>query len=87
MPPTTLTTRCHDALQNENVPTTAAVTAVLYSTRAEPSLTRLSPSMIATMRRGVPSPRRITSVEASASVGETIAPSVKAGAHAKPTAA
>ena len=36
--------------------------------------------MIETMRRGAPS-RRVISVAASASVGETIAPSVNATAH------
>jgi len=45
-----------------------------------PSLTRLSPSMIETTRRGSVR-RRATSVAASASVGETIAPSVNAPAH------
>ena len=48
-----------------------------------PSLTRLSPSISETMRRGAPS-RDVISVAASASVGETIAPSVNATAHGSP---
>ena len=42
-----------------------------------PSLTRLSPSMMATIRRGMPSRRAIT-VAASGSVGDTTAPSTNA---------
>ena len=44
---------------------------------------RLSPSMIETMRRGAPR-RDAISVAASASVGETTAPSVNATAHGRP---
>ena len=48
-----------------------------------PSLTRLSPSISETIRRGAPS-REVISVAASASVGETIAPRVKATAQGRP---
>ena len=50
---------------------------------AVPSLTRLSPSISDTIRRGAPS-RDAISVAASASVGDTIAPSVNATAHGRP---
>ena len=49
-----------------------------------PSLTRLSPSRIETSRRGTLN-RRTTSEAASASVGDTIAPSVNAAAHDIPS--
>ena len=80
MPPMTLSTTRPDVSASEKVAPTAAPIAALYRTSAVPSLTRLSPSMIETMRRGAPS-LRVISVAASASVGETIAPSVNATAH------
>ncbi len=48
-----------------------------------PSFTRLSPSISDTIRRGAPS-RPAISVAASASVGETTAPSVNATGHERP---
>ena len=75
-----LHSRRHDASQIENVPATAAVTATRYRTSAVPSLTRLSPSTIETVRRGTPS-RRMIAVAAIGSVGETTAPRTKAAVH------
>ena len=49
-----------------------------------PSLTRLSPSIIVTTRRGTPS-RRAIDVAASGSVGETTAPSTNAAATSSPS--
>ena len=74
---------CALASRSEKVPVTAAATANLNSTSAVPSLTRLSPSMMATARRGTPN-RRATAVAAIGSVGETTAPSTKAGAQERP---
>ena len=51
--------RAPAASRSENVPATTAATANLNSTSAVPSLTRLSPSMIASGRRGTPSRRPI----------------------------
>jgi len=76
MPPTTLTTKRHEACQSENVPVITAVTAKPYATSAVASLIRLSPSMIATSRRGTPSLEAMA-VAATASVGATIAPITK----------
>src|SRR5215217_5780977 len=58
----------------------SAVFAVLSATSAVASLTRLSPSRIATTRRGIPT-RRATAVAATASGGATTAPRQKAAAH------
>src|SRR5215216_43284 len=73
------------ALGNEKVPVTTADTATLYRTSAVPSLTRLSPSRIVTIRRGTPR-RSAMAVAATGSVGETMAPSTKATGHESPTA-
>ena len=56
-----------------------AAIAVLSATSAVASLTRLSPSRIDTMRRGMPT-RRATVVAATASGGATTAPSAKPAA-------
>src|SRR5215207_3551922 len=61
------------ALGNEKVPVTTADTATLYRTSAVPSLMRLSPSSIVTIRLGAPR-RPAMAVAATGSVGETIAP-------------
>ena len=50
------------------------------------SLIRLSPSMTAVRRLGIPR-RRVIGVAARGSVGETIAPSAKATAHGRPSIA
>ena len=84
IPPITFSTIRPDVSQIENAPPIAAPTAALYRTSAVPSLTRLSPSISETMRRGTPS-RPAISVAASASVGETIAPSVNATGQDRPT--
>src|SRR3954453_17800671 len=67
----------------ENDPVTTATTANLKRTSAVPSLTRLSPSMIAIARRGTPK-RRAIEVAASGSVGETTGPGRKATGHERP---
>jgi hypothetical protein len=63
-----------------------AATAARYRTSAVASLTRLSPSMIVTIRRGTPS-RRPIDVAAIGSVGETTAPRTKAADHGIPSTA
>ena len=60
-----------------------AAMAVRSATRAVASLSRLSPSRIATIRRGMPTLRAIV-VAATASGGETTAPSAKAAASETP---
>ncbi len=71
------------ASQMENEPLTTATTAKRYSTRAVQSFVRFSPSTMLTRRRGAPM-RRMISAGATASVGETIAPSTKAGPQSSP---
>ena len=71
------------ASQSENEPLTAATTAKRYATSAVPSLTRLSPSTMFTIRRGTPR-RCMIAVAAIGSVGETTAPSTKAAAQGRP---
>ena len=83
MPPSTVQTKSTLACRSENVPVTTAATVNLNSTSAVPSLTRLSPSMIASGLRGAPR-RRPISVAASGSVGETIAPSTSDAGHESP---
>ena len=80
IPPTTVHTKSAAACISENEPATTAATANLKSTSAVPSLTRLSPSMIASARRGTPKRRPIADA-ASGSVGETTAPSTNAAAQ------
>lgn len=58
----------------------AADTAIWYSSRPDASLTRLSPSSTATSRAGSGWRCRIA-FAATASGGDTIAPSVKQAAH------
>src|SRR5580698_7060199 len=62
---------------SEKVPSTVAATANRYNTSAVASLTRHSPRMIAEIRRGIESRSKIASA-ATASGGDTIAPSVNA---------
>jgi hypothetical protein len=85
MPPRTDHTKLTLASRSENEPVTTAATANLKRTSAVPSLTRLSPSMIATARRGTPY-RRAIAVAARGSVGETTAPRTKPAAHESPIA-
>ena len=82
-PPNTARTNSPSAARNEKLPPMAAATATRYAISAEASLTRLSPSIRLTSRRGAPSPRAIA-VAATGSVGETIAPSAKATAQGRP---
>ena len=77
-PPPAAIRKSRPTLPVTTVPVIAAI-AVLSATRAVPSLTRLSPSRIDTMRRGMPT-RRAMLVAATASVGATTAPSAKAAA-------
>ncbi len=60
-----------------------AAVVVRRATRAVASLSRLSPSRIETIRRGMPTLRAIV-VAATASGGETTAPSAKAPAGETP---
>ena len=60
-----------------------AAMAVFRATRAVASLTRLSPSRIDTMRRGMPTRRAIV-VAATASGGATTAPRAKPAASVRP---
>jgi hypothetical protein len=60
-----------------------AAAAVRRDTSAVASLTRLSPSRIATMRRGMPTRRAIV-VAATASGGATTAPSARPAASGTP---
>src|SRR5579875_683078 len=62
---------------------TAAATAKRIATRAEASLTRDSPLRMVTMRRGMRS-FSVTAVAATASGGETMAPSARATGQVKP---
>ena len=62
---------CHGATD-----AVSAAIAVFSATSAVASLTRLSPSRIDTIRRGMPT-RRATVVAATASGGATTAPSAK----------
>ena len=77
MPPAATTTKRPLAAPSENVPVATAASANLYATRPVASLTRLSPSMMVTTRRGTLS-RWVTAVAATASGGDTIAPSTNA---------
>src|SRR4051794_21408131 len=77
-PPAAARVKSHSTAQMVTV-TVSAVFAVLSATRAVASLTRLSPSRIDTIRRGIPT-RRATAVAATASGGATTAPSAKAAA-------
>ena len=81
IPPTEAIRKVDPASTIENPPTVAAITANRYATNAVASFRRLSPSRIVTIRRGTPS-RWNTALDATASGGETIAPSVSATAQA-----
>lgn len=63
-----------------NTPVSAAAAAKRYSTRPAASLSRLSPSSSTISRRGSAT-RSSTALAATASGGETIAPSVKQAAQ------
>ncbi len=83
IPPTTATTKSTLASKSEKLPPIAAATATRYAISADESLTRLSPSITLTSRRGTPS-WRVIAVAATGSVGETIAPSANATAQGRP---
>ena len=83
-PPAAPSTNSTLASISEKLPPSAAAAANLYATRAVPSLMRLSPSSTDTTRRGA-SWRRAIAVAAIGSVGATIAPSVNAAAHDRPS--
>ena len=87
MPMTTPTsaanTNSNSVWPSANEPLIAAPTAARYNTSAVASLTRLSPSRIVTIRRGILS-RFPMAVADTASGGETIAPSAMASAHPIP---
>ena len=80
MPANAAQTKRAAAYVGEKVPVTSAATANCSATSAVASFTRLSPSRITWMRWGTPS-RRMIAVAATASGGETIAPSAKAAAQ------
>src|SRR6266568_8951686 len=71
------------AWPSENVPVTAAATAMRYATIAAASLIMLSPSSIVAERRVIGSRLR-NAVAAATSGGETTAPSTNADAHGRP---
>ena len=83
IPPITATTKSTVASTSEKLSPIAAATATRYAISADESLTRLSPSIMLTSRRGAPS-CRVIAVAATGSVGETIAPSANATAHGRP---
>ncbi len=83
MPPAADPTNSSPASTTEKLPPTAAATATRYATSAVASLTRLSPSITFTSRRGAPR-RRMIAVAATGSVGETIAPSANAIGQERP---
>ncbi len=76
-PPTEVNRNWSPALSGENVPRTAAATAIWYDTSDVASFTSPSPSRIVTSARGAPS-GRITAIAATGSGGATMAPSAKA---------
>src|SRR5699024_4348597 len=75
--PTADTTKSNPTDQTVTPPAVMAAIAVRKVTRAVASLTRLSPSRIVTIRRGIPT-RRAIDVAATASGGATTAPSASA---------
>lgn len=80
IPPAAAQTKRHEAWPNENWPVICAATANCNATSAAASFTRLSPSKMLTIRCGT-GRRRVTFVAATASGGETIAPSENAAAQ------
>ena len=82
-PPVATSANSPIAAGSENAPVSTATSANLQSTSPAASLSRLSPSMIVTIRRGI-FRLRITAVAATASDGETMAPSRKATAQGVP---
>jgi hypothetical protein len=78
IPPPAAINKFSATLPPRAFPVMAAI-AVFRATSAVASLTRLSPSKIDTMRRGMPT-RRAVVVAATASVGATTAPRAKAAA-------
>lgn len=72
------------AAAGENVPVETAATAKLKVTSAVASFTRLSPSRMVTSLRGRRM-RRSSAIGATASGGETIAPSTKPTAQERPS--
>ena len=83
IPPMPVRTNFGAAHAHENEPVTTAVIPKRYSVSAVQSFVRFSPSMIVTTRRGTPK-RRMIWAGATASVGETTAPSTKATLHGRP---
>ncbi|EXI79609.1 MAG: hypothetical protein AW12_02960 [Candidatus Accumulibacter sp. BA-94] len=79
MPPPARCRKSPATTVDENSPVAAAATASLKATSPEASLSRLSALTMSTMRAGRGSSWVVATV-ATASVGETIAPSVKATA-------
>lgn len=83
MPPAASSTKLPAASTQLNVPVMAAATAKRNNTIPVASLTRLSPSSSTTIRRGSRSPAS-TALAATASGGDTMAPSAKHAAQGKP---
>ncbi len=79
-PPSASSAKRTTAPSKLNAPVSAAATAKRNSTRPAASLSRLSPSSSTISRRGSAT-RSSTALAATASGGETIAPSVKQAAH------
>src|SRR5213593_1781760 len=78
-PPPESTKNCSAASRQLNTPVTTAAVANLNATSPEASLIRLSPLTIVATRAGILS-LPVTALTATASVGETTAPSANAAA-------
>ena len=78
-PPPESTNNCRAASRQLNTPVTTAAVANLNATSPEASLIRLSPLTIVATRAGILS-LPVTALTATASVGETTAPSANAAA-------
>ena len=78
--PTVITAKVAIALPSENTPMLTAATAKRYRTNAVASLARPSPSSTTRIRRGS-CMRRAMASGATASGGETMAPSTNPSAH------
>ena len=81
-PPAAASRKSAPTCQNVTVPAMAAI-AVRNATSAAASLSRLSPSRMRTIRRGMPT-LRATDVAATASGGATTAPSASPAASGSP---
>src|SRR5579872_211782 len=80
MPPRIPNASEPSACDHVNAPPTTAETAIAYNTSEVASLTRLSPSIVATTCRGIRS-RSTMGANATSSVDETAAPSTKHAAQ------